>query len=64
MTLDDYLSEKQISNYRFAQLLGKSQAFVGYIRKGTCDPSIETCRKIMEITNGAVTPNDFANDRR
>jgi len=65
MKLKEYLILKKQSIEDFSLELGLSYAAVRlYVNAGRV-PTPKVMRKIIEITNGAVTPNDFyASDDR
>lgn len=58
-TLDQYLSERSISNADFARQIGRDASFVSRMRAGDASPSIETLAKIKEATSGEVDVEDF-----
>lgn len=58
MTLDQYLSDKGITEPVFAAAAGLSQSYVNRLRKGA-KPSWDTINKVVKATGGAVTVNDF-----
>lgn len=61
MTLLEYLKTNDISYADFAALIGaKSRATVyRYINRDRKSPSRKLMAKILEVTGGAVTANDF-----
>ena len=59
MKLDEYLSSKKITDAAFGELIGRQQSSVNRLRRGETKPDWKTIERIVEITNGAVTPNDF-----
>lgn len=62
MTLKDFLKLKKQSLEDFARELGLSYAAVRqYVNAGRV-PTPKVMRRIVDITNGAVTPNDFFAD--
>ena len=59
MKLHDYLKEQNIPITSFANSVGvRRQAIHSYI-SGEKYPSPKTLKRIVEITNGEVMPNDF-----
>lgn len=59
MTLKEFLNSKKISIEDFAQEMGLSYAAVRqYVNAGRV-PTPKIMRKIINITGGAVQPNDF-----
>ena len=59
MDLKTYISEQGCSLHTFGQQVGVTQSAVSRWLCGNRSPSPAMMRKIMEATNGAVTPNDF-----
>lgn len=59
MTLDEYLTSKNITDAAFAGIISRDPATVGRLRRGITKPDWETLPRIVEATEGAVTPNDF-----
>ena len=61
MKLKDYLKKNKITGKEFARLIDVSEVTVsGYVR-GKGIPSNEVFERILDITKGEVTPNDFYN---
>lgn len=58
MTLSQYLEERKISQQAFAQQIGVDPISVYRWCKGDRFPR-EHIQKIMELTGGEVTANDF-----
>ena len=58
MTLSEFLSERGLTDERFAQSVGVSRTTVLRWRNGLI-PERETMTRIVEATDGEVTPNDF-----
>lgn len=58
MTLSEFLSERGLTDERFAQSVGVSRTTVLRWRNGLI-PERETMSRIVEATDGEVTPNDF-----
>jgi transcriptional regulator with XRE-family HTH domain len=59
MTLKSYLKMKGIKPDDFAESVGFSKGGVLKWISGERYPRHEAISKIMEVTNGAVTANDF-----
>lgn len=59
MTLDEYLTEQNITAAAFAKRIERAVSTVTRIRKGDQHPDSDTLQSIVYATNGAVTPNDF-----
>lgn len=62
MRLSDYLDLSATTDVAFAACIGRSRTAVSRLRRGETRPDWETARRIAEVTNGAVTPNDFLPD--
>lgn len=59
MKLESYLEKTKTSVADLAALLGvKRQTVYSYLRKEKI-PSADTMARVVEVTGGAVTPNDF-----
>lgn len=60
MTLSDYLKANELTLTEFARRIGTSHArTVERYAKGQQVPNREMMTRIVEVTGGAVTPNDF-----
>ena len=59
MTLDQYLTERGLTNVAFAATVGADHSTISRLRKGDQIPSRQLAAVIMEATDGAVQPNDF-----
>lgn len=59
MKLRDYLAASGISISAFARMIGVSAAAVGRYVAGHRVPRPKHMRQIMDVTNGAVRPEDF-----
>ena len=57
--LEIYLKENSLNDSQFALLVGRNQSTVCRWRKPGARPDHAAMKKIFEVTNGAVTPNDF-----
>ena len=61
MKLSAFMQKQNLDDASFARLLGDCQTTaVRKWRLGERFPRIEQLRRIAEITNNEVTPNDFA----
>jgi putative transcriptional regulator len=58
MKLDTYLEQAGLTHGQFAEMIGCEQPTITRFTKGRV-PSPDLMRKIVEATDGAVTPNDF-----
>jgi DNA-binding transcriptional regulator YdaS (Cro superfamily) len=58
--LDTYLAGRKAKD--FAAQIGKSQAFVSELRKGTRKPSFATMRAIHDATKGQVSYGDWCDE--
>jgi transcriptional regulator with XRE-family HTH domain len=64
MTLEDWLSKHEMSDAEFARVSGIGQrALVHKYRHGRQFPSFENLQRIKKATRGAVTANDFVEQR-
>ena len=59
MKLSDYLKERGISKTAFAQTIGVSHVTVSLWALGKRVPSGASMVRLLEVTEGAVQPNDF-----
>lgn len=59
MKLDDYLSERKMTEAEFGRLVGLSQSRVNRIRRGEGRPSWDVIPRIVQATKGKVTAADF-----
>jgi putative transcriptional regulator len=59
MTLSEYLAQNSIKVSAFALKVGVPPSTISRVMKRQRDPGLELLAKIMEATDGAVTPNDF-----
>jgi transcriptional regulator with XRE-family HTH domain len=59
MTLQQYLTLTGQTQQQFAHLIGVSQMSVSRYASGNRMPRREHLRRILEATQGAVTPTDF-----
>ncbi len=59
MRLEEYFTEKNISERKFASLVGVSHSHISNIISGKRTPSIHLIKKIEEQTQGKVGLNDL-----
>lgn len=59
MTLDEYLTSKEITDADFAKRIERDPGTVSRLRRGLTKPDWQTLPRILDATNGEVTPNDF-----
>ena len=59
MRLPDYLKAKNIRRRAFAKDIGVCASRVTQLCAGDGWPSRDLAERIAEVTDGAVTPNDF-----
>ena len=63
MKLDTYIKEAGITGSELARRIGRSPEFVYLLISGARGPSLQTVRRIAEVTDGAVTADDFDQPR-
>lgn len=54
MTLSEYMEEHELTDAKFAKLIGKTRAHVGHLRTGVRKPSVPLAIKIEQKTKGDV----------
>lgn len=59
MKLADWLKEREMSQAAFARKAGVSQGAIARFVLGMRTPNKAMMRKILDATEGRVTPNDF-----
>jgi len=59
MKLQTYLTENYLTQEAFASMVGVSQPAVARWATGIRRPSWDHVEKIVEVTDGDVTPEDF-----
>lgn len=59
MKLPDYLKVRNIRRNAFAELVGLSAGRVTQLCADDAWPTRKVAERIAEVTDGAVTPNDF-----
>jgi hypothetical protein len=60
MRFDDWMIMTNTPNPSFGEKLGKSGETVRRYRTGEREPDTKVMAAIFELTNGLVTPNDWA----
>jgi hypothetical protein len=60
MTLDDWLTSTKTSNAAFAARANWSGETIRRYRSGAREPDIAAMAVIFDLTDGNVTPNDWA----
>ncbi len=58
-TLDQYLTDKGLSDEGFGEQIGKTGMQVGRYRRGLAIPREEVMENIYDETGGVVPPNSF-----
>lgn len=59
MTLQEFLTLKNLSDPDFGVLIGRDRTTVMRLRRGDTKPDWKTMEAIVSATQGEVTPNDF-----
>jgi transcriptional regulator with XRE-family HTH domain len=59
MHLSEWLAANGKTDAWLAEQIGRERSVVTKIRNGKSMPSFGTAQAIMDVTGGAVTPNDF-----
>jgi transcriptional regulator with XRE-family HTH domain len=59
MRLKDWLRANEMRGSEFAELVGITPSAVCQLQQGRVWPTRWTAKKIFELTDGTVTPNDF-----
>lgn len=59
MTLSQYLALTGLTQQQFGRLIGVTQITVSRYVHGLRIPRVEHLRRIAEVTQGAVMPEDF-----
>lgn len=59
MTLTEYLAQQELDAARFAEKIGVSGEAVRRYARGERFPRKAIMRRIVEVTGGAVGPQDF-----
>jgi transcriptional regulator with XRE-family HTH domain len=58
MTLQEFLTQKGVTQAEFAASIGASQSTISRLMDGSL-PRLELMKRIYVASNGAVTPNDW-----
>ena len=61
MRIDDYLKSRDETAAAYAKKVGVSPSNISKYRAGKLRPKDKVMSKIIEVTGGLVTPNDFYN---
>lgn len=59
MTLTQFLSSHGIADAAFAESIGVSRQALHRYKRGERRPEWDVLERIVRVTEGAVTPNDF-----
>lgn len=59
MKLIDYMIEQNLKEHQVAAAIGVAQGTVNKLKRGKCWPKREIAQRILEWSNGKVTPNDM-----
>ena len=59
MTLDDWIWANRMNQSKVARELGLTRAYVNKLVHGRAWPSRDLATRILALTHGQVTPNDF-----
>lgn len=59
MQLATYMRQHGISDAALAELVRCNRVTISRLRRGTAAPSLSLAKRLAEVSNGAVTPNDF-----
>jgi transcriptional regulator with XRE-family HTH domain len=62
MKLIDYMTSNNINAAKLAEKANVPASTITRLLSGARVPRLSLLEKIMEATNGAVTPNDFLSD--
>jgi len=62
MKFEAWVSLSKLSDYELARLTGFDHSTMSRTRRGITKPSWGLIAKIHEVSQGAVTANDFFND--
>lgn len=61
--LKQYLKEKNITQREFSEIIGVNSMTLWHYLHGSRVPRLKIMKKIIELTNGYVTANDFFGDK-
>ena len=59
MRLTDFLSARSLTDSAFASMIDVHHTTVGRWKRGDTRPDWDVLQRIVEVTDGQVTPNDF-----
>jgi transcriptional regulator with XRE-family HTH domain len=59
MTFDEWVRVNRLYERDVAKRLGVNPSHISRLRRGERNPTVETQRRIFEITDGQVTGNDW-----
>ena len=59
MKLDDYLTQRKITNTQFASTIGAERSHLSRVRRGVLAPTLDMMVRIAKATDRQVMPNDF-----
>ena len=60
MTLKEWKALSGKTHSEIADLIGRNRSTITRVLRGDTLPDWETMLAILDVTNGAVTPNDFS----
>jgi len=59
MHLADYMAAKGLDDHEMGAKIGRSRVAVSRYRRGVKIPSSQTVKRIVEVSDGAVTANEL-----
>lgn len=59
MTLKEWMDQEGLDQEGVASLVGFTQSTISRALNGATAPSWDLMKKLLEVTDGKVTPNDF-----
>jgi hypothetical protein len=59
MKLDEYMKQHDLTDEGFGERIGKKRLTIFKYRHGLIVPGKDAMERIVSITEGRVTPNDF-----
>lgn len=59
MTLEEYMTKHNLKRPEMAQKIGCDTQYVHYLLHKEREPSFKMIRTIMDVTGGAIMPNDW-----
>lgn len=63
MKLKTWLRQVKMQQQDFAKKVPLNEQHLSRLVTGKVNPSMKTARRIEELTEGAVTPNDWTKDK-